>query len=35
MEHQCGTIRISGFRCSIYPMSEELISLIKSAQNKT
>ncbi|WP_456280149.1 Ykof family thiamine-binding protein [Bacillus sp. K7] len=35
MEHICGTSRIAGFRFSLYPMSDDFISVIKSALNKT
>lgn len=35
MEHICGTSRIAGFRFSLYPMTDDFISVIKSALKKT
>lgn len=35
MEHICGTNRIAGFRFSLYPMTDDFISVIKSALKKT
>ncbi len=34
MEHMCGTSRIAGFRFSLYPMTDDFISVIKSALKK-
>lgn len=34
MEHICGTSRIAGFRFSLYPMTDDFISVIKSALKK-
>lgn len=34
MEHICGTSRIGGFRFSLYPMTDDFISVIKSALKK-
>ncbi|MCY9028880.1 YkoF family thiamine/hydroxymethylpyrimidine-binding protein [Bacillus inaquosorum] len=35
MDHICGTSRIAGFRFSLYPMTDDFISVIKSALKKT
>lgn len=34
MDHICGTSRIAGFRFSLYPMTDDFISVIKSALKK-
>lgn len=35
MDNLCGTSRIAGFRFSLYPMTDDFISVIKSALKKT
>lgn len=34
MDNLCGTSRIAGFRFSLYPMTDDFISVIKSALKK-